>query len=257
MKPIIEAHRGFSGRFPENTLVAFREAVSEGVQSIELDIHTSKDGHLIVMHDGTVDRTTNGSGKISDMTLAELKALDAGFKKGVKGEPIPTLDETFELTDKSGVAFNVEVKKFSDDTSAKKLVALLDGHKPAEGNFHVVSSFDANALLQVREAGAKVPLCMLGDNAAKILEIAKENKFEWIHSHFASVTPEIVQAAHDAGIKVMIWTLDDATAYKTYADMGVDKICTNWCREMLAAERISIILADEADGKKPQPPKSF
>ena len=72
-KPILEAHRGFSGRFPENTLRSFREAVAEGARSIELDIHASSDGQLIVMHDETVDRTTNGTGRIADLSLAQLK----------------------------------------------------------------------------------------------------------------------------------------------------------------------------------------
>lgn len=259
MTPIIEAHRGFSGRFPENTLRSFREAVAEGAQSIELDIHSTADGELVVMHDAAVDRTTDGSGKICDKTLAELKALDAGSWKGeaFRNERIPTLAETLALTDQFGVAFNVEVKRFTDPAQAAKLVALLDAHQPQRGNFHVVSSFDTDALLQVRAAGCKAPLCQLGNDAAKILDIARQNHFEWIHAHLGSVTSEVVAAAHEAGIKVMVWTLDDATRYPEFAGMGVDKICSNWCREMLAAVRIATILEDERAGRTPQAPTPF
>lgn len=256
-KPILEAHRGFSGRFPENTLRSFREAVAEGARSIELDIHASSDGQLIVMHDETVDRTTNGTGRIADLSLAQLKELDAGAWMGeaFRGTPIPTLDETLELTDASGVAFNVEVKRFGSPEQARKLVALLERHQPAPGAFHVVSSFDADALLQVRAAGGRMPLCILGSKADEILKVAIEHHFEWMHSHFSTVTPSIVAAAHEAGIRVMIWTLNDATRYDEFVAMGVDKICTNWIREMLAAERIAVQLAAEAAGQTPEPPK--
>lgn len=242
MKPILEAHRGFSGRFPENTLISFRNAVLEGGKSIELDVHTTRDGVLVVMHDANVDRTTDGHGPIAEKTLAEMKALDAGAWKGFPGERVPTLEETLKLTDETGVAFNIEVKRFSDTAAPAKLVELIKAHRPAAGMTHVVSSFDTQALLQVRAAGCDVPLCQLGNDAAKILELARANKFEWIHSAYQTVTPEIVEAAHKDGIKVMIWTVNDATSYCDWKNMGVDKICSNWIREMLAAERSAIQL---------------
>ncbi|MBP5639655.1 MAG: hypothetical protein J6X55_09265 [Victivallales bacterium] len=253
MKPIIEAHRGFSARFPENTMRSFREAIAEGAPSIELDIHSSKDGVLVVMHDESVARTTNGEGNLGDLTLKQIKALDAGSWKdpAFKGEQVPTLEETLQLTDKFGVAFNIEVKRFSSPQQAENLVALIKAHKPAAGRTHVVSSFQADALLQTREAGCDVPLCFLSSDASVALETAKKNHFPWIHLNQNAVTADVVKAAHDAGISVMVWTVNDTTTYDAYYAMGVDKICTNWCKEMLAAERIHIILENERKNGKP------
>ena len=253
MKPIIEAHRGFSARFPENTIRSFREAIAEGAPSIELDIHSSKDDVLVVMHDESVARTTDGTGNLGDMTLEQIKALDAGSWKdpAFKGERVPTLEETLKLTDEFGVAFNIEVKRFSSAKQAEKLVELIKAHKPAEGRTHVVSSFQAEALLQTRDAGCDVPLCFLSSNASQALETAKANHFPWFHLAYPAVTADVVKAAHDAGIKVMVWTVNDATSYDSFYAMGVDKICTNWCKEMLAAERIHVILENERKNGKP------
>ena len=253
MKPIIEAHRGFSARFPENTMRAFREAIAEGAPSIELDIHSSKDDVLVVMHDESVERTTNGKGNLGDLTLEEIKALDAGAWKdpAFKGERVPTLEETLKLTDEFGVAFNIEVKRFNSAKQAEKLVELIKAHKPAEGRTHVVSSFQEEALLQTRDAGCDVPLCFLSSKMPSALEVAKANSFPWIHIWDGVLAADVVKAAHDAGIKVMVWTVNDATRYDELYAMGVDKICTNWCKEMLAAERIHIILENERKNGKP------
>lgn len=236
LKPIVEAHRGYSARYPENTLCAFRQAIAVGAPSIELDVHASADGEIVVMHDGTVDRTSNGKGAIAQMTLAELKKLDVGAWKGPEfaGERIPTLAEALALTDASNVAFNVEIKTFASAKAVEKLVALLHEHAPRGGS-HVVSSFDVNALLQVRAVDPAVPLCILG-NADKILHQAEEMDFPWIHSHFASVNGDVVAAAHAQGRRVMIWTMDKPALFQHYVRLGVDKVCTNCAAEMLAAQ---------------------
>ena len=93
------AHRGASGDYPENTLLAFEKALEIGVDEIELDLHSTKDGHLVVMHDATVDRTTDGTGAIAELTLAEIKALDAGssFDERFRDERVPTWEEALDL----------------------------------------------------------------------------------------------------------------------------------------------------------------
>lgn len=108
----IFAHRGSKGNRPENTLAAFREAISLGVDGIELDVHMTSDNELVVIHDETVDRTTNGSGYIKDLSLQELKKLDAGswFSDEYKGEKIPTLEEVFELLKDTKITLNIELK---------------------------------------------------------------------------------------------------------------------------------------------------
>ncbi|NMA47002.1 MAG: glycerophosphodiester phosphodiesterase [Lentisphaerae bacterium] len=237
LKPIIEAHRGYSAQYPENTLCAFRQAIAVGAPSIELDVHASADGEIVVMHDASVDRTSNGKGAIAQMKLAELKKLDVGAWKGPEfaGERIPTLGEALALSDTSNVAFNVEIKAFSSTKVVERLVALLHEHAPRGGS-HVVSSFDVNALLQVRAVDSGVPLCILGGNAAKILHQAEEMDFPWIHSHFSTVNGDVVAAAHAQGRRVMIWTMDKPALFQHYVRLGVDKVCTNCPAEMLAAQ---------------------
>lgn len=234
--PIIEAHRGYSAVYPENTLLAFRQAVAAGAPSIELDIHVSADGELVVMHDATVDRTTNGTGAIATMSWSALRRLDAGSWKSpaFADERIPGLEETLTLADSAPVAFNVEVKRFSDSgRSAGTLAALLRRHAPRRGE-HVVSSFDLDALLQVRAADAGLPLAILGKDGAALLALAREHGFPWVHVHHEGITGDMVAAAHAHGVKVMIWTVDNPDLAQSYAGLGVDKICTNRAPDLLA-----------------------
>lgn len=109
------AHRGASGNYPENTLLAFQKALEIGVDEIELDLYFTKDEHLIVMHDSTVDRTTDGTGKIADLTLAEIKTLDVGswFGEHFRGERVPTWDEALDLL-QGKVHLNVHLKEGGD-----------------------------------------------------------------------------------------------------------------------------------------------
>ena len=110
----VAAHRGWSAKYPENTMLAFRKAVELGVDQIEMDIRVTKDGQLVVFHDETVDRVTNGTGKVCDFTLAELQQLDAGIKKGEehKGAQIPTFRELMEFVkDVPGLTLDLELKE--------------------------------------------------------------------------------------------------------------------------------------------------
>lgn len=237
--PIIEAHRGYSAVYPENTLLAFRQAVAAGAPSIELDIHVSADGELVVMHDATVDRTTNGTGAVAAMPWSALRRLDAGAWKSpaFAGERIPSLAEALSLSDSAPVAFNVEVKRFSDPGRvAGKLAEMLRRHAPRQGE-HVVSSFDLDALLQVRAADAGLPLAILGKDGVALLALAREHGLPWVHVHHEGVTGDVVAAAHAHGVKVMVWTVDNPDLALVYAGFGVDKICTNRAPDLLIAGR--------------------
>ena len=237
-KPIIEAHRGDSANAPENTIAAFRQAVELGIHSIELDVHPTKDGELVVMHDDNVTRTTDGQGEIADLTLAEIRRLDAGswFAATFAGEAVPTLAEVFELLNGTSTRLNIEIKASpASELVAMKLKSLL--HRASEG--HLVSSFDLGALLAVREMTPNVTLAMLG-SGQECLDLARENGFSWMNVHYKSVTNDLVAQAHASGIRVMIWTLDDAALFEQYQQWGVDKICTNRPGMMLAeAEKLA------------------
>jgi len=225
--PSVEAHRGASAECPENTLAAFRRAVAIGAPSIELDVHVSRDGELVVMHDETVQRTTGGQGRIADLALADLRRLECGSHKhpGFAGEPIPTLAEALALTRAHGVRFNVEVKAFTAPGAPVRLASLLREFAPPEGS-HVVSSFSLEALMQVRAADAGIPLALLG-NFPAILEQAAARGIPWVHGHSQGVSPEGVATAHAAGLRVMVWTVNEPVLFAYCAGAGVDKVCTD------------------------------
>jgi len=237
MSLILEAHRGYSGRYPENTLLAFRQAIEAGAASIELDIHVSSDSELVVIHDTTVDRTSTGRGPVAEHSLSQLAQLDAGSWKDAAfaGEKIPSLEEALALTLESNVYFNVEVKKFAGGLrDAERLCALLCRYAPRGGS-HMVSSFDLEALLQVRQANNKVPLAIIGSRGDKLLAAAIKHDFPWIHCHYKDVGRDLVYAAHRQNIKVNIWTFDQPAGLQHYIRLGVDKVCTNYIAEMRQA----------------------
>jgi glycerophosphoryl diester phosphodiesterase len=235
--PSVEAHRGASAECPENTLCAFRRAVELGAPSIELDIHVSRDGELVVMHDETVKRTTGSEGRIAELTLAELRRLECGAHKHARfaGEPVPTLAEALALTRAHGVCYNVEVKAFSSPQAPERLVSLLREFAPPAGT-HVVSSFALEALLQVRQAEATVPLALLGEFPA-ILEVARQHGIPWVHGQSKGVTAAGVAAAHAAGLRVMVWTVNEPALFAYCAGAGVDKVCTDDPATMLGVRR--------------------
>ena len=142
MAPLIEAHRGDCSNAPENTIAAFDRAIRLGVASIELDIHPCKDGTLMVIHDDTVDRTTDGSGSVSDFTVEQLLCLDAGakFSPEFKGERIPRLAEVLQLSVNTSTLLNVEIKASSRDACVSRAVVDHLRQFGKEGEY-AVSSF--------------------------------------------------------------------------------------------------------------------
>ncbi|MCK5805644.1 MAG: hypothetical protein KAI66_22620 [Lentisphaeria bacterium] len=239
--PVIEAHRGDSAHAPENTIVAFRQAIDLGAGWIELDIHQCAGGDFVVMHDTTVDRTSDGEGAIADLTLAQLRSLDIGAWRGAQfaGERIPTLRETLELVQRAGVHLNIEIKELSQgETSARQLAALLDEYPSQDGLQHVVSSFNLEALLDLDRIGAEVPLAYLGGKEGfEILQSAMQHGLPWVHLQYEGVSRDLVLRAHAAGIRVMVWTMDRGDLYAYFARAGVDKICTNDPGRMLRIQQ--------------------
>lgn len=225
MQPELMAHRGNSAVAPENTLSAFAEALKTPAQSCELDVHLSADGEVIVMHDATVDRTTDGTGAIADLTLAQLKALDAGswFGPEFAGEPVPTLAEVVALVG-DRVKLNVEIKSAADPDSSLKVVQILrDGGILDQS---MISSFGLQALLETRKYWPQGTLALITGHCAD-LQIAIDNGLQWFNVYYHEVDEALVRRAHEAGLKVMIWTMDDPAQWERFASMGVDGICTN------------------------------
>mgnify|MGYP006344329555 FL=1 len=216
-------HRGAKGHEPENTLVSFQKALDLKVDGIELDVHLSLDGHLIVIHDETIDRTTNGTGFVNQLTLKELKS----FKINDTIE-IPTLEEVLDLIDKK-CFINIELKNHE---TAENVVALIEKYI-AEKNWNytdfIVSSFDWNAIQQVRFLNEKIPIGVLTEEDLDLaFSFAKFLKAEAIHPDFQLLTPEKVIEFQAKKIKVFPWTVNNLEDIQKMKLMHVDGIISDF-----------------------------
>lgn len=230
----ITAHRGVSSEAPENTMSAFQKAMEQLADCIELDVQMTSDGELVVIHDDTALRTTGVNRRISDMTLEEVKKLDAGswFSKEYAGEKIPTLREVMELSD-GKIKINIEIKANSNSRAIAEKVADLIREYDAE-NWCVVTSFDYNSLRIVKEFNKDV-------RVGYILSVAYGSFYEMNDMDFFSVnasflTKRTVDAIHNSGKEVYAWTVNNEDAIRNLSNKGVDNIITDY--PILAAETV-------------------
>jgi len=226
------AHRGFSSQYPENTLLAFQKALELGMKWMEFDLQITIDGHLVVMHDRTVDRTTKGSGNISDLTLSQIRALDAGSHLSPKfaGEPVPTFTEVLDLlTGKAKMA--VELKFISNDPIDQVLQILRERDLIDQVS---ISSFDLPKLPEVKR------LCPECSTTALVKPEIDPNR-DWVAEvlsygvdifgpHHAQTTPEMVAQAHAQDLLVRCWGLGrpDQVAMNRLIDLGADGTTTDY-----------------------------
>lgn len=213
----IMGHRGAPAYEPENTLRSIRAALALGVAAVEVDVQLTKDAELAVIHDSTVDRTTNGTGAVRDFTLAELKKLDAG-----RGEAIPSLAEVVEQV--AGKAhLIIEVK---DPEAAP---ALLDFFQARDifDQAHVISFWHPLVrALREKEPRLRTGVLLVGCPVDPVA-LARAALAEALVLHYAYVTPELADAARAAGLRVYIWNIDDVETLKPYLDMNLDGIGSN------------------------------
>ena len=243
--PVNLAHRGASALAPENTIEAFRLAVQDGAGGLELDVHMTRDGHIVVIHDATVDRTTSGSGAVSEMTLHELRKLDAGHNFRPDGGPtrpyrgrsvrVPTLGEVLE--EFPDVAVNIDIKVgtpgieetvfgvlreanalrraivvSTPHATVKRFRKVSGGHVSTGGSkweiglFYVLSRLRLERLVRPAYDALQVPLR---------------------HRGILVVTPRFVRAAHARGVRVDAWTINQADEMRRLLDLGVDVIMTD------------------------------
>lgn len=222
---LIFAHRGVSGHFPENTLMAFQAALDAQCQAIELDVYALQN-QLVVIHDRQLARTTNGEGNLEDHTLESLSALDAG-----RGESVPTLWQVLQLV-ANKVVLNIEMK--GADT-AELLIALLAKARQElklDLSTIVVSSFNHRLLQQLRKLHPTLALGVLIahrplDNA----EIASQLDACCLNCDRGFVDAELINDAHQRGIKVYVYTVNDAREARELAKIGVDGIFCNYPQE--------------------------
>jgi glycerophosphoryl diester phosphodiesterase len=213
----IMGHRGAPAYEPENTLRSFKRALSMGVAAVELDVQLTKDGRLAVIHDETLDRTTNGRGPVKDFTLAELQRLDAG-----RGEPVPSLEEVFDLM-KGKALLVVEMKK---PEAAPALLRFFQEHQAFEFA-HLISFWHpAVKTLKEQEPRLQTGVLMVGCPVDPV-GLAQAARADALILQYTYVTPELVAAAHTHGLQVYVWNIDDTDKLKPYLAMNLDGIGSN------------------------------
>jgi len=229
--PIIFAHRGASAYAPENTLAAFELAVQQGAQAIELDAKLSADGLVIVIHDQSVDRTTEGVGKVVEMPFSAMRELDAGisFSEKFRGERIPALDEVFEAVGKR-ILINVELTNYATpfDALVPKVVELVKRH--ALEKRVLFSSFFPHNLRRACRLLPKVPRGLLtwaGWMGAWSRTFSWFAPYQALHPYTTSVNARLVQRFHAAGRRVYVWTVNDEVDMRRLFALGVDGIFTD------------------------------
>lgn len=229
MKPLLFGHRGSRGLSPENTIPSFRLGISYGMDGIELDIHLSKDGKLIVMHDDTVDRTTDGHGKISDLTYEQISRLDAGIKLGAqwRGTSVPLLSEVFDEF-RGNIMYKVELKHSSKVYPGIEKQLLEEIERYSIRDRVQIISFDFDSLKNVRELDRDIKLGLIIFGKPEwFIDTARKLNAEWIQAFYGLIFPEDVKIVHDSGLKIGAWTPDDEEEIKRCYDMGVDDITSD------------------------------
>lgn len=231
-RPLNLAHRGASAYAPANTLAAFRLAEELGADGVELDVHLSADGAIVVIHDFTVDRTTDGSGRVRDMTLGELKRLDAGawFDARFAGQRIPTLDEVVEALG-GGMWLNIELKTFSPrDQGLERAVVKLVQRRGIRRRV-ILSSFSPLALWRVRRLDPSLATGLLYDATLPLplwrLWLRPLGRPAALHPHHRLVDARYIAWARAGGYRVHTWTVDDPAEMRRLIRLGVDGIITN------------------------------
>ncbi|MEG1686351.1 MAG: glycerophosphodiester phosphodiesterase [Angelakisella sp.] len=229
----IIAHRGFSGNYPENTLLSFQKALETGCDGMEFDLHLSADGELVILHDERLERTTDGTGFVKDFTLAQLQQRNAGakFEGGVHGfQPIPTLRQYFELVkDLPNFITNIELKTgiFEYPTIEEKTLAMIDEFS-LRPNI-IISSFNHYTIRRFRALAADVKLAYLYDGMiVEAGEYAKRNGVECLHPFFPTLTPENYGEMVRAGREVNTWTVNEPEYLRMVCELGVNGIITNY-----------------------------
>ncbi|MFH1714033.1 MAG: glycerophosphodiester phosphodiesterase family protein [Candidatus Nealsonbacteria bacterium] len=216
-------HRGACGYEPENTMASFKKALELGVDAIEFDVYTLKDGQTVVFHDDTLDRTTNGTGMIMDKTFKEIRQLDAG-----KGEKIPTPEEALDLIDKK-VLVNIELK---GEKTAKPTLNIIEKYIKEKGwsyDDFIVSSFNIKELRDFRSLNKdiRIGICF-SDKPKSYDHLVKELNAYSVNPNKEWLTKEFIDKAHEKGLKVFSYTVNEMDDISRLKGFGIDGIFSNY-----------------------------
>lgn len=231
MNPRIFAHRGASERAPENTLPAFELACGLGADAFELDVHLTADGEIVVIHDDTVDRTSNGTGRVREMTYEELSALDFSYgKPGYADVRLPLLADVLQLARRNGVCVNAEIKEYSPSGSPELIRRLLELEKSCGMSGRILySSFDHYLLRELKRVSAEAPAAVLYANGlVDVWDYAEKLHAQAVHPFFACLSdPALVPECHIRHLMVHPWTVNREEDLEAAFRAGVDGVITN------------------------------
>lgn len=225
------AHRGFSGRYPENTMLAFQKALEAGCEGIEFDVHLTKDGKLVIIHDEAIDRTSNRHGLVKDMTYEELCQVDFSYRWAgqVPFQKIPTLEEYFELVKDRNILSNIELK-----TGVYEYPGIEQAVYDLILKYHlmdrvIVSSFNHHSVMRMKQIDSRIPCGFLAEtwilDAASYIE---DHEVEAYHPQFHMLTDEETAAMKLHGRKINTWTVNEPEDIQHMIDLQVDGIIGNY-----------------------------
>ncbi len=228
--PLVTSHAACKGHAPENTLAGIERALALGANAIEIDVHCTSDGAPVLIHDETVDRTTDGTGSVHAMTLAEVRKLDAGARQFVpqfQGARIPTLAEAVALT--TGKALlQIEIKQPGIEDQVARVVRGASAIGDCE-----VHSFLPQVVRQMRSTEPRMAAALLTDGR-RVLDwqeffgFALSLNAQGVSVHYSAAAPDVVRAGHRRSLTFMTWTVDDDADIEKMIDAGVDGICSNF-----------------------------
>lgn len=230
----IIGHRGASGNYPENTLIAFDAAYEWGAHGIEFDVHRCQDDHLVVIHDSDVSRTTDGYGRVKDLSLVKLQQLDAGSYRGeaFSQERIPTLEEVLSrYTGRIAFDLYLELKSGSLHYPGieEQLIATYLALDETQRASVQISSFDHQALFQIKKACPQVRVGLSLDcNVLDPIQMAKAIGAESLNIQWEWVSPTLIDQAHAAELQVIVWTVNTPDVVQILEEMNVDGIITDY-----------------------------
>lgn len=229
-RPLVISHAACGGHAPENTLAGIREALRLGAGAIEIDVQASADGVPVLMHDLTVDRTTNGTGEVATLSLQQLRAHDAG------GEPVPTLAEVLTLTIREALLV-IEIKQSGIEDNIVRVV-----HESGALNDVMVWSFFPQALASMRQVEPRIPGGLLVSSEMlprwpKMRESALRHGLQGVSVFYTGIDEQLVVDCQRSGLALYAWTADSRREIARLIELGVDGICTNFPDKAIALLR--------------------
>lgn len=225
------AHRGFSSRYPENTLLAFKKSLDFDIYGVELDVHKTKDNKIVVIHDESVDRTFDGSGFVKDLTLNELKSFNCrldGFKDNPECK-IPTLEEVIEIFLDSNFVLNIEIKndKVSYENIEQDVINIINKYNISDRV--ILSSFNSNSILHCNNIDSCIKTGLLYYyNLDQVVNFVKSLNASSLHPPLHLLDKELVDLCHKENMYINVYTVDDVKDIYKNIELGVDGIFTNY-----------------------------